>query len=72
VFTIVNVSVLVLRREDVDHEHFHAPALFPVLGAIVSIGLIVDTALDDVATFGRAAALLALGALLWVVNRLAR
>jgi hypothetical protein len=38
----------------------------------VSIGLIVDTALDDVATFGRAAALLALGALLWVVNTLAR
>jgi hypothetical protein len=42
-----------------------------VLGALVSIGLIADTAFDDIATFGRAAALLALGALLWVVNRLA-
>jgi basic amino acid/polyamine antiporter, APA family len=71
VFTIVNVSVLVLRREPVDHEHFHAPSVFPVLGAIVSIGLILDTAFDDLATFGRAAALLAGGALLWFVNRAA-
>jgi APA family basic amino acid/polyamine antiporter len=59
VFTIVNVSVLALRREEVQHEHFRAPAVFPVLGAIVSIGLIVDAALDDIATFGRAAGLLA-------------
>ena len=71
VFTIVNVSVLVLRREEVEHEHFRAPAVFPVLGAIVSIGLIADTAFDDIGTFGRAAALLAVGALLWVVNRVA-
>lgn len=71
VFTIVNVSVLVLRREEVEHEHFRAPAVFPGLGAIVSIGLIADTALDDIGTFGRAAALLAVGAVLWFVNRLA-
>ena len=32
VFTIVNVAVLVLRRDPVDHEHFHAPSVFPVLG----------------------------------------
>jgi APA family basic amino acid/polyamine antiporter len=60
-----------LRREEVEHEHFRAPAGFPVLGAIVSIGLIADTAFDDLATFGRAAALLAVGAVLWVVNRVA-
>ena len=41
VFTIVNVAVLVLRREQVDHEHFHAPSVFPVLGALVSVALIV-------------------------------
>jgi len=71
VFTIVNVAVLMLKRDEVEHEHFHAPAVFPVLGALVSIGLIVDTALDDLTTFSRAAALLALGAVLWVVNSLA-
>ena len=70
VFTIVNVAVLVLRREEVDHDHFRAPSLLPVLGALVSIALIVDTALDDLATFARAGLLLAVGVALWAVNRL--
>jgi amino acid transporter len=70
VFTIVNIAVLVLRSDEVEHEHFSAPALFPVLGAIVAVALIVDTALDDFSTLARAGALILLGALLWVVNRL--
>jgi amino acid transporter len=70
VFTVVNIAVLVLRRERVEHEHFTAPSVFPVLGAIVSVGLILDTALDDLSTFARAAGLVALGAVLWLVNRL--
>jgi amino acid transporter len=70
VFTIVNIAVLVLRRERVEHEHFTAPSLFPILGAIVSVALILDTALDDLSTFARAGGLVALGALLWLVNRL--
>jgi APA family basic amino acid/polyamine antiporter len=28
-FTIVNVAVLVLRRESVEHEHFHAHRCSP-------------------------------------------
>jgi amino acid transporter len=32
VFTIVNVAVLVLRRDPVDHQHFHAPTVIPVVG----------------------------------------
>ena len=70
VFTIVNIAVLVLRSDEVDHEHFSAPALFPVLGGIVAVALIADTALDDFSTVLRAGALILLGALLWVVNRL--
>jgi amino acid transporter len=69
VFVIVNTAVLVLRREAVEHEHFRAPSVFPVLGTIVSLALIADTAFDDPATFARAAALLALGVVLWLVNR---
>ena len=69
VFTIVNVAVLVLRREQVDHDHFHAPSVFPVLGALISIALIVHTASDDLSTFGRAGGLVALGAVLYFVNR---
>ena len=70
VFTIVNIAVLVLRSDEVDHEHFSAPALFPVLGGIVAVALIADTAIDDFSTVLRAGALILLGALLWVVNRL--
>jgi APA family basic amino acid/polyamine antiporter len=43
--------VLVLRREDVEHEHFRAPSALPVLGALVSVALIVPTATDDLSTF---------------------
>jgi basic amino acid/polyamine antiporter, APA family len=70
VFIIVNIAVLVLRRESVEHEHFTAPSIFPVLGAIVSLWLILHTALDDISTFARAGGLVALGAVLWLVNRL--
>jgi amino acid transporter len=70
VFTIVNIAVLVLRREQVDHEHFRAPSVFPVLGALVSVALLVDTALDDATVFLRAAILLAVGAGLWLLHRL--
>jgi APA family basic amino acid/polyamine antiporter len=71
VFTMVNIAVLVLRREEVEHDHFHAPSIFPVLGALVSVALIVDTALDDLSTFARAAGLVALGVVLYFVNRAA-
>ena len=70
VFTTVNVAVLVQRRDRVDHHHFHAPSVFPVLGALVSIALLADTALDDAGVFARAGILLAVGAALWLVNRL--
>jgi APA family basic amino acid/polyamine antiporter len=70
VFTIVNIAVLVLRRDRVRHDHFRAPTVFPVLGALVAVALIVDTALDDIAVFARAAILLAVGVGLWLVNRL--
>jgi amino acid transporter len=69
VFTIVNVAVLVLRRDPVDHEHFRAPSVFPVLGAMVAVYLLVDTSVDDPAVLLRAGILVAVGAALWVANR---
>ena len=68
VFTLVNCAVLVLRRDDVDHDHFHAPSALPVLGAAVSLGLILHTALDDGSVLVRVGLLLAAGAALWVLN----
>jgi len=69
VFTVVNVTVLVLRREPVEHDHFSAPVILPVLGALVSITLIVDTLSGDIAVGLRAGILLLVGVGLWFVNR---
>lgn len=70
VFAIVNVTVLVLRRDVVDEPHFRAPSILPVLGAAVSLLLIVDKLSDDATVGLRAGLLLALGVVLWLVNRL--
>jgi amino acid transporter len=65
VFAIVNVSVLVLRSDAVDHDHFRTPTIMPVLGAIVSLVLVTQ---NEAGIFLRAAILLAVGAALWIVN----
>lgn len=65
-FTAVNVAVLVLRRDAVEHRHFHAPSFIPVLGAIACAVLIVD---NEVEIFVRAGLLLILGAVLWALSR---
>ncbi len=68
VFTAVNVAVLVLRRDPVDHDHFVAPTIFPVIGAVVSFAVAVLT--KSWTTWGYAAGLMAIGVLFWFVNRL--
>jgi amino acid transporter len=70
VFVIVNATVLVLRRDPVDHDHFTAPTFVPVLGGLVALYLLYDKLTDDSEVFVRALLLLALGAVLWAVNRL--
>ena len=71
VFTLVNLAVLVLRRERVDHAHFTTRALFPVLGIVISIALLIKLATDkDVKVLVITALVLAAGALLWVATRL--
>jgi amino acid transporter len=67
VFAIVNVSVLVLRREPVEHEHFVVPSFVPVGGVGISIALLTQV---EAATYGRAAILIAVGVVLWFGNRL--
>jgi amino acid transporter len=66
VFALVNVSVLVVRRDGVAHEHFRAPSLLPAIGAVVSIAVMFT---KDGEIFVRAGALLLLGVLLLFVNR---
>jgi APA family basic amino acid/polyamine antiporter len=68
VFALVNVSVLVLRRDHVDHDHFRAPAVLPAIGAVASIAVMFS---KDGEIFVRAGVLLLGGVVLYFVNRLA-
>ena len=65
VFAIVNVTVLYLRRDPVEHEHFRIPSGFPVLGVAVSIALMTQI---EPQVWARAGILLAVGLGLWLLN----
>jgi basic amino acid/polyamine antiporter, APA family len=69
VFIVVNISVFVLRRDRVEHEHFRTPSIFPILGILVSLGLMTQ---QQGSTFLRAGALLLIGLVLWGVNYAAK
>ena len=68
-FVAVNVAVLVLRNQPVDHEHFRAWIGFPVLGAVCCAALIVQKAVEDAVIFAYAGGLLAFGLVLWAIAR---
>jgi amino acid transporter len=70
VFTIVNVAVLVLRKEKADHKHFRAPTWVPVLGAITCAYLASPLSGRPGADYEIALYLLAAGVVLWGINRI--
>ncbi|WP_440098299.1 APC family permease [Streptosporangium sp. H16] len=70
VFTLVNVAVLLLRKDRVDHDHFRAPSWMPVLGAVVCFVLVLPVTGRGVDVYVRAGVLLVIGVALWFVNRL--
>ena len=67
VFIAVNVSVLVLRRDHVAHEHFVTPTVIPFVGHRVCLGLLTQR---EGKIFAYAGGLLLIGLLFWVINRL--
>jgi len=76
VFTIVNVAVLVLRREKVAHKHFRTPTFLPVVGALSCAFLVGPWTGRAMVQYQIAAVLLAIGVVLWgvtvLVNRHSR
>jgi APA family basic amino acid/polyamine antiporter len=68
VFTIVNIAVLVLRRDRVEHRHFRTPTIVPVLGAICCAFLAGPWTGRDPAQYRIAAILIAIGVVLWAVT----
>jgi APA family basic amino acid/polyamine antiporter len=68
VFTVVNIAVLVLRRDRVGHEHFRAPTFLPVLGALTCAFLVGPWTGRDTVQYTIAGVLIGVGVLLWLVT----
>ncbi|GHH37072.1 amino acid transporter [Streptomyces candidus] len=64
VFFLVNTSLLVLRRDEVEHDHFRAPTVLPVLGALSCILLATQIERD---VWFRGLLVLAVGVVLGIV-----
>jgi len=71
VFTVVNVAVLVLRRDPVAHDHFRTPTALPVLGALVCAFLAGPWTGRDPVQYRIGGVLLAIGVGLWLLTWLA-
>jgi APA family basic amino acid/polyamine antiporter len=70
VFTVVNVAVLVLRKDHVSHKHFRTPTILPVLGAISCAFLAGPWTGRAVVQYRVAGVLIAIGIVLWVITML--
>jgi basic amino acid/polyamine antiporter, APA family len=68
VFTVVNIAVLVLRKDRVDHKHFKTPTIIPILGAITCAFLAGPWTGRDMVQYRIAGVLLAIGVVLWLVT----
>ncbi|MFE5701944.1 APC family permease [Rhodococcus koreensis] len=73
VFTIVNITVLVLRRQPVEHKHFRVPTILPIIGALTCGFLVTPFADRPAVQYQIAGILLGIGIVLWagtvVVNK---
>ena len=69
VFIVVNIAVLVLRRDRVDHSHFTAPSVIPILAILTIVVLLFQ---QEGEIFLRAGILILVGLALYVVNYLVK
>ncbi|WP_392542296.1 APC family permease [Oryzobacter telluris] len=71
VFTIVNIAVLVLRRDPIDRKHFTTPTVLPVVGAVVCFFFTLPVTGRDPIQYTIAGYLLGIGVLLWALTWIA-
>jgi amino acid transporter len=67
VFFLVNICVLVLRRDPVSHSHFVSPAIMPIIGAGVALVFLLPINRTG-EVYLTAIYLLVGGLVLWAVN----
>ena len=72
VFVVVNIAVLALRRNRVEHSHFRTPTLLPVLGALSCAFLIGPWSGREPVQYQIAVGLIGTGLLLWLAGALAQ
>ncbi len=71
VYGVVCLSALVLRRgSGVDHEHYRAPTFLLYLGVVANVAILVYTAIDDPGSLVWCGGILAIGVVMYFVNRL--
>jgi amino acid transporter len=68
VFATVNLAVLVLRKRPVEHAHYRAPTLCPVLGFVSCVYLASPLAGREYAQYVIAGVLLLIGIALYLLN----
>ena len=68
VFTIVNIAVLVLRRDPVAHNHFRTPTILPVFACLSCAFLAGPWTGRDPVQYKIAGVLIGIGVVLWVVT----
>jgi basic amino acid/polyamine antiporter, APA family len=68
VFTVVNIAVLILRRDQVDHRHFRSPTILPILGMVSCAFLAGPWTGRDPIQYRIAGILIGIGVVLWVVT----
>lgn len=65
VFTIVNITVLVLRKQPVEHKHFRVPTILPIVGTLTCGFLATPFADRPIVQYQIAGVLLGIGVVLW-------
>ncbi|GAB3692868.1 APC family permease [Saccharopolyspora tripterygii] len=68
VFAVVNVAVLVLRKDEVEHDHFRAPTWVPVLGALSCAFFASPLSGRPGTEYVIAGILLGIGVIFWLIN----
>ncbi|KQO65143.1 APC family permease [Curtobacterium sp. Leaf261] len=73
VFAVVNVVVLVLRKDRVEHKHFRAGVVVPLIGVVACVWLVLPVSSGRaVEQYQIAGGLLAIGIVLWAVTWFSR
>lgn len=68
VFTVVNVTVLVLRKDKVSHDHFRTPTILPIIGALACAFFAGPWTGRALVQYQIAGVLIAIGVVLWAVT----